>query len=198
MANKSQRLSNKGFCTQTLALEGALSLRFDSTLGRCVSGWLLFGVLLGAAGCGRHGDAAAAYRAGDYGRTYQLTRAQAEHGDSAAQNTLGVLYYAGIGVVRDYPQAMHWFELAALHGDLHARRHLASMFRQGFGTPKDDFRAFGWYDAARQSGHPGALDYMRWMALVVGANQQALGRRIVAQDLKNRTVSHGAEKAKGS
>ena len=175
-----------------------MSLRFDSTLSGCVGGLLLLGVLLASTGCSGRGDAAAAYHAGDYARTYQLTRAEAEQGDSAAQNTLGVLYYAGIGVMRDYPQAMHWFELAALHGDLHARRHLASMFRQGLGTPKDDFRAFGWYDAARQSGHPGALDYMRWMALVVGTNQQALGRRIVAQDLKNRTVSHGTEKAAGS
>lgn len=175
-----------------------MSLSFQSTLGHCMSGWVLLGALLGATGCSGRGDAAAAYRAGDYARAYQLTRAQAERGDRAAQNNLGVLYYAGIGAVRDYPQALHWFEVAALQGDLHARRHLASMFRQGLGTPKDDFRAFGWYDAARQSGHPGALDYMRWMALVVGANQQALGRRIVAQDLKNRTVSHGAEKAKGS
>lgn len=195
---RSQRSSNKGFCTRTRTPEGALSLRFDSTLGRCVSGLLVLGALLGATGCSGRGDAAAAYHAGEYARTYQLTRAAAEQGDSAAQNTLGVLYYAGIGVVRDYPQAMHWFELAALQGDPHARRHLASMFRQGLGTPKDDFRAFGWYDAARQSGHPGALDYMRWMALVVGTNQQALGRRIVAQDLKNRTVSHGTEKAAGS
>ncbi|MGH7865082.1 MAG: tetratricopeptide repeat protein [Candidatus Binataceae bacterium] len=120
-------------------------------------------------------------------------KARAAMGDSAAQNALGVLYYIGAGTPRDYAKAIHWFERAALAGHPQAQRHLGSMFRQGLGTPKDDFRAFGWYDAAYRSGDPNARAYMKWCALVVGANQQALGRRLIAKDLKAQAVSHGSD-----
>ena len=144
--------------------------------------------------CGPRTDAAAAFHAGDFEASAKLLEVRAKLGDVDAQNYLGVMYYIGVGVPRDYAQAVHWFERAALKGEPHAQRHLASMFRQGQGLVKDDFRAFGWYDAARKSGHTSALDYMRWCTLTVGPNQQALGQRIVAQDLKRGVVSHAEPK----
>lgn len=149
-------------------------------------------------GCGGEQDLRAALRAGDYARVAELARPRAEQGDVQAQTALGALYYVGAGVPRDFALALHWFERAALARDPHAQRALGSMFRQGLGTPKDDFRAFGWYDAARKHGHPGAAQYMQWMALVVGWNQQAMARRWVAEDLERQRVSHGELKPKGA
>lgn len=148
-------------------------------------------------GCARAPDARSAYRAGRFAEAYAKLNTAANQGDVTAQDAVGVLYYTGVGVARDYRKAVYWFERAALAGDGSAQRHLGSMFRQGLGTNKDDFRAFGWYAAARSAGHPQALFYMQWMALVLGTNQQALGERIVAKDLKNGQVSH-AEIAKGN
>lgn len=149
-------------------------------------------------GCGGARDLPGALRAGDYARVAELARPLAEKGNAQAQTALGALYYVGAGVPRDYTAALHWFERAALARDPHAQRALGSMFRQGLGTPKDDFRAFGWYDAARKHGHPGAAQYMQWMALVVGWNQQAMARRWVAEDLERQRVSHGELKPKGA
>jgi len=145
-------------------------------------------------GCGEAPDARSALRRGDYARVIALATARAESGDLAAMTAIGSFYYLGVGVPRDYAQALHWYERAALGGDPQAQRNLGSMFRQGQGMPKDDFRAFGWYDAARRNGHPEARYYMTWMALVVGANQQALGRRLVAKDLKAQRVSRGVDR----
>jgi uncharacterized protein len=155
--------------------------------------WLPFAVaIVCVAACSKPTDPTSALRRGELEAAFTLTRQLAESGEVAAQNRLGVLYYLGSGTQRDYAQALAWFERAALAGDASAQRHLGSMFRQGLGTPKDDFRAFGWYDAAFHNGDPRARDYMKWVALVVGANQQALGRRIVAADLKAQKVSHGS------
>ncbi|MSR13792.1 MAG: sel1 repeat family protein [Gammaproteobacteria bacterium] len=151
--------------------------------------WL---AVLVTAACSKPGDATAALRRGQLEDTVVLMLKNAERGDAQAQNSLGVLYYLGSGTPRDYAKALHWFELAAIAGNASAQRHLGSMFRQGLGTPKDDFRAFGWYDAAHHSGDPHARDYMAWTALVVGPNQQALGRRLIAKDLKDKRVSHGS------
>jgi TPR repeat protein len=150
------------------------------------------------ASCGGTRDLASALRAGDYARVAELSRPRAERGDVQAQTALGALYYVGAGVPRDFGEALRWYERAALARDPPAQRALGSMFRQGLGTPKDDFRAFGWYDAARQQGHPGARQYMQWMALVVGWNQQAMARRWVAEDLERQRVSHSEQKAEGT
>jgi TPR repeat protein len=157
------------------------------------SAWCLgWAIALLVTACAKPGEPGAALRRGEFDTAFSLLQQRAEQGDVEAQNSLGVLYYLGTGTPRDYAKALHWFETAALAGHAVAQRHLGNMFRQGLGTPKDDFRAFGWYDAAHHAGDSGALAYMEWTALVVGANQQALGRRLVAKDLKEKQVSHGS------
>ncbi len=156
---------------------------------------LCCGLLLSA--CNRSDDAQAALRRGAYAQVASMTRAQATAGDIAAQNALGTHYYLGLGVPRDYGQAFKWYGRAALAGDPHAQRNLGSLFRQGLGTPRDDFRAFGWYAESYTNGNHDALFYMKWTALVVGANQQALGRRMIAKDLKEQHISEGVAKEKG-
>ncbi|MGD9603771.1 MAG: tetratricopeptide repeat protein [Gammaproteobacteria bacterium] len=159
--------------------------------------WVLLLFCCTLAACGAPTDPRAALRAGDPARAAALTRTRAEAGDVSAMTTLGALHYVGVGVPRDYTEALRWTERAALAGDPHAQRNLGSMFRQGNGMPKDDFRAFGWYDQSRRNGNADARNYMEWMALVVGWNQQAYGRRIVAEDLKQQRVTHGEARKPG-
>ncbi len=158
--------------------------------------WFIVLLFFALIGCARE-HLATALRDGNFARAYPLIRARAEQGEVAAQTALGTLYYVGAGVPRDFAQALHWYERAALAGDLHAQRNLGSMFQHGAGTPKDDFRAFGWYDSSFRQGNLHAREYMTWMALVVGWNQQALARRWIARDLQAQQVSHGRAKQKG-
>ncbi len=146
--------------------------------------------------CNAADDAQAGLQRGAFAEIARTT-AQAEAGDVAAQTALGTHYYLGVSAPRDYRQAFQWYGRAALAGDPHAQRNLGSLFRQGLGTPRDDFRAFGWYAESYTNGNPDALFYMKWTALVVGMNQQALARRIIAKDLKAQHITEGVAKEKG-
>jgi len=42
---------------------------------------------------------------------------RAELGDAEAQNTLGSMYYKGLGVPQDFAKAMKWYRMAAEQGD---------------------------------------------------------------------------------
>ena len=80
----------------------------------------------------------------------------AEQGDAEAQNYLGILYYLGFGVNRDYAKALQWYQKAAKSGNPDAQRNFGDMIHFGRGTSKDNYRAFKWYFAAAQQGNQGA------------------------------------------
>ena len=58
-------------------------------------------------------EASAAYERGDYDAAYRGFRSLAEQGYAAAQNNLGLMYYNGEGVPKDYVRAHMWLNLAA-------------------------------------------------------------------------------------
>ena len=45
-------------------------------------------------------------------------------GHAEAQNKLGLCYYSGAGVMKDYPEAIKWFKMAADQGDASAQNNL--------------------------------------------------------------------------
>lgn len=149
--------------------------------------------LLTLAACAPPATVEEALARADFDQARDLLLPLARVGDAAAQNRLGTLHYLGLGTPVDHARAARWFKRAALAGDANAQRNLGSLFRQGLGVPRDDIRAFGWYDAARRNGHGRAEDYMKWMTQFVGWNQQAFARRIVADDLKNGSISECGE-----
>src|SRR6516162_2600844 len=80
--------------------------------------WPLMGVVVavllpGNAIAGALEDCAAAFDRHDYAAALQLCRPLAEQGDVRAQTSLGVMYYNGQGVPRDYVQAYMWLTLVA-------------------------------------------------------------------------------------
>jgi len=74
----------------------------------------------------------------------------AEFGDMAAQFNLAVSYEFGIGVPRDYAQAVYWYEKSAEQGLAAAQSSLGVMYATGKGVPQDDTRAAYWYTKAAE------------------------------------------------
>ena len=82
-------------------------------------------------------------------------REQANRGDSAAENALGLLYAAGDekqGIKRDESGAARWFTKAAEHGSVPAQSKLGSLYWGGRGVAKDDNQAYFWTVLARANG----------------------------------------------
>lgn len=61
-------------------------------------------------------------------------RSLAEHGDPVAQNTLGLKYYAGLGVKQSDAEAVKWFRKAAEQGYADAQYNLGVMYENGRGV----------------------------------------------------------------
>ena len=119
---------------------------------------------LATAGCGSDKSALQAFDAGDYATSYKLFRPMAESGDRAAQNYLGVHFYLGLGVERDWSQALLWYEKAAKQGDPGAQLNYGLMFQNGYGTNSDIGAAFMWYYASYRQGNATAGRYMNTLA----------------------------------
>ncbi|MEK7760113.1 MAG: tetratricopeptide repeat protein [Nitrospirota bacterium] len=81
---------------------------------------------------------------------------KATQGVAEAQTNLGLLYYYGRGVPRDYKKAREWFEKAAAQGDADAQYNLGVLYDFGKGVPQDFSTARHWYEQAATQGHAGA------------------------------------------
>ncbi len=97
------------------------------------------------------------------GDTPEVTREQvdeyirkAEDGDIDAQYNLGVIFYHGEGVARDFDQAYTWFRKAAEQDDADAQYNLGFMYGRGEGVQKDQTQSMQWFKRAADQGHEGA------------------------------------------
>ena len=75
-------------------------------------------------------------------------REQAAQGVAEAQTNLGLLYYFGRAVPRDYTKAREWFEKAAAQGHADAQYNLGALYEFGHGVKQDSLRAYLWYNVA--------------------------------------------------
>ncbi len=76
----------------------------------------------------------------------------AKQGDIYAQNQLGIMYYNGQEVGKDYIKAAEWFEKAAKQGDANGQRNLGLMYESGKGVPQDYDKAIEWFKKAAEQG----------------------------------------------
>ncbi|MBN9127746.1 MAG: sel1 repeat family protein, partial [Nitrosospira sp.] len=62
----------------------------------------------------------------DYAQALALYRQAAEQGHAGAQTNLGVLFYKGSGIKKDYVEADKWFNIASAadHEDAKVNRNL--------------------------------------------------------------------------
>lgn len=136
--------------------------------------------LLVLSGCTDPADPKAHFDKGDYGKAYKLWLSRAEQGDIEAMNYLGIQYYLGLGMPRDYQQASNWFEQAASAGVADAQYNLGTMYENGEYFSVDYMKAYMWLYAAHENGNTNAVNRMRGIA---GVNELSakLSAKQVAQ-----------------
>ena len=105
--------------------------------------------LSGPALAGFEGGVAAAKR-GDYTVAYREFRPLAEAGDPQAQHNLGVMYYNGRGLERNFTEAAKWFRRAAERGVAEAQSSLGYMYQKGEGVTQDYAQSTRWYRKAAE------------------------------------------------
>src|SRR5665213_2115469 len=76
----------------------------------------------------------------------------ADEGNPPAQSVLGVAYYEGRGVRKDFAEAAKWFLKAAEQGIAQAQGYLGLMYQLGQGVPQDFAESVKWYRKAAEQG----------------------------------------------
>lgn len=105
--------------------------------------------LYAGSGADTHQGYAGAYKA--FGHSARL-------GYGPAQYRLGLLYFFGHGVKRDYSQAHHWFDLAAQQSIAGSHHHLATLYQHGHGVARNPHQAIFWYSRSIENGYRESLD----------------------------------------
>jgi TPR repeat protein len=82
---------------------------------------------------------------------------QADDGDVDAQYDLGIRYYSGDGLEKDYEKAIRWFLMASEQDDAQAQFNLGIMYGRGEGTDKDVNKSMQWLKKAAEQGHAEAV-----------------------------------------
>ncbi len=90
--------------------------------------------------------------------------AKAHEGDVDSQYNLGIIYYHGEGVPRDFEKALAWFRKAAEQDDPDAQYNLGFMYGRGEGVGKDQRQSFEWFRKAAEQGHAGAGEILEKMS----------------------------------
>lgn len=111
-------------------------------------------------GPSRPHTAVAAMATGRYDIAAEYYAQAVSEGDRRASNSLGNLYYLGLGIERDYQRASQLYLEAAGAGIADAQLNLGHLFKLGLGVESDPMRAFAWYNMADIHGSPAAELYM--------------------------------------
>lgn len=98
--------------------------------------------------------------------------AKAEEGDVDSQYNLGIIYYHGEGVPRDYEQALSWFHKAAEQDDADAQFNLGFMYGRGEGIEKSHDQSLAWFRRAAVQGHKGAQEILEKMLRKAQSEEQ--------------------------
>ena len=91
-----------------------------------------------------------------YGEEKEKTlQERAELGDANAQFNLGVMYDNGLGVPKDYTEAVKWYSKAAEQGAVDSQFNLGVMYDTGKGVTEDDVVAYMFFNLAAANGGAG-------------------------------------------
>ncbi len=86
----------------------------------------------------------------------------AGYGDADAQFNIGMKYYTGDGIAKDYGKAAEWFRKAADQGHAAGQRYMAQLYFNGHGLPRDEKLAILWDRKAAENGDPIAQYILGW------------------------------------
>lgn len=142
-------------------------------------------------------EGASAYNAKRYDIALREITPLAKAGNADAQHLLGLMYYMGRGVKRDYKLALEWHRKAALQGKADAQYVVGAMYYTGNTVPQDQQIAVQWFRRAAEQGHADAqhalglmyryhvagmpqdmvIAYMLWNLSSAGGNNNATEQR---------------------
>jgi len=117
-------------------------------------------------------DGLDAAQKGDYAAALREWQPLASAGDATAQANLGILYEQGLGVEKNLPLAVEWYEKAANAGNVESQFHLGLIFALGQGVAKDPVKAFQWFEKAAIQGDARA-EYNLGVLLADGTGRPA-------------------------
>lgn len=117
---------------------------------------ILFALGLHGSAMAGFSEGANAYNARNYALALKEITPLAKAGNPDAQHLLGLMYYMGRGVQRDYKQAFTWHYKAALQGKADAQYVIGAMYYTGNAVPQDQKLAVQWFRKAAEQGHPDA------------------------------------------
>ena len=92
----------------------------------------------------------------DFAESFKWYSYAAQQGLAAAQFALGLCYYHGEGVDRNYNEAALWFNIAAIKGNADAQNYLGMCYLSGKGVPMNPVEAFKLFYIAAKQGHAAA------------------------------------------
>ncbi|HBF49729.1 tetratricopeptide repeat protein [Massilia sp. YIM B02769] len=98
-------------------------------------------------------EGASAYNARNYAVAMKEIAPLARAGNPDAQHLLGLMYYMGRGVARDYKTAFGWHLKAAQQGKADAQYVVGAMYYTGNAVPQDQKHAVTWFRKAAEQGH---------------------------------------------
>jgi TPR repeat protein len=144
-------------------------------------------------------EGANAYNARNYTLALKEVMPLAKSGNADAQHLLGLMYYMGRGVQRDYKQAFAWHYKAAQQGKADAQYVIGAMYYTGNAVPQDQKLAVTWFRKAAEQGHPDAqhalglmyryhvagmpqdmvIAYMLWNLAAANGNRSATEQRAI-------------------
>jgi TPR repeat protein len=143
-------------------------------------------LLLGA--CAEQKDPKAAFDHGDFETSFRLWKVQAEAGDAHAQNYIGIHYYLGLGVPRNFSKALEWYGRAANVGDINAQHNLGLMYEAGQGVERDFEKAFVWLYAAHRQGNKNAAAALDTLINKLSPNNKMQLRKVARNFIFNEVL----------
>ncbi len=128
----------------------------------------------------------AAWQSGHYADAIRNAQASAARGDANAEALLGKAYYEGVGVARNYPNALYWLNKAVAQGNADAMFILGLMYEHGRGIQQNIPKSVELFDRAAGKGQ-------RYAQMeVAGMRMQGESDRIAAEARRHGSVEDTA------
>jgi TPR repeat protein len=140
---------------------------------------------------------ASAIRDHDYAKILPALVQRVEKGDPKLQGTLGVMYFDGIGLTKDFTEAFKWNQKAAAQGRPESAWRLQIAYFNGLGVKSDIPESQRWRDKANALGQPLAEKGDALAEEVLGKIAYERREFKQAADWYQRAVKHGLPAAYG-
>ena len=105
----------------------------------------------------------------------------AAQGVASAQYTLGMMYYHGRGVAKNYIAAVSWYKKAAAQGQAQAQAKLGAMYYEGRGVKKNYIAAYAWMSLASAKGYKSADALLNYIEKKMTAEQIAKAQNLATK-----------------